>query len=615
MEVFVSQVDVRITKDQLKELLTPVLRPLHIHVFDVRKRNDKGHAQLTIADSSKAKALLNHASLNPAFFQSPSGKQARFAMSKFAPSPKLIRVLQKEENDMKSQKPWQKPVERGAHIKSENHDRMVLHSVECGRWESTNGTIAFKPYYTFHGSGSLNKQRGALVIGMDTSSDRRHELVVEFSSIHSLTLPEDDMAKILIITLTLAPKIFEDHRSSLAGLSLDTVLDMLGLDPKIKTATTRFRVCSLPGSTIMGTCLVYRLRFAPEIGNLRKHLQRMKLGHYQSAQTSRFSTHTTNVPFATQISQLDSEIARRKLSFNCKFQIHALWANAVLSPAEVQDMLPAIDVLHSSSGEVASTEVLNRLVSQLPIIDAASEAQDSGSKGAITALKQQAEFVPRFLEHRKATRDEVSIHRATVTPTGIYLYGPETIASNRVLRQYRAFQDCFLRVLSADENEERIGFDRDFSNDRVFEGRFLSILSNGLNIAGEHFDFLGFSHSSLRTQTCWFMRPFTYQNNLIYARDLISQLGDFKAIRCPAKCAARIGQAFTESTGAVRIDASVVQVLADVEFGRYMFTDGCGTMSVSIWRSLKTNAKSRGQPTSYQIRYKGKKRQNLTERY
>ena len=128
----------------------------------------------------------------------------------------------------------------------------------------------------------------------------------------------------------------------------------------------------------------------------------------------------------------------------------------------------------------------------------------------------------------------------------------------------------------------------------------------GLDIAGEHFDFPGFSHSSLRTQTCWFMRAFVEDGSLLFARKLIQNLGNFSSIRCPAKCAARISQAFSETTHTFYIDPRTVDILPDIERNGYTFTDGCGTVSSATWRSLKKALASRKQPTCYQIRYQGK---------
>lgn len=59
-------------------------------------------------------------------------------------------------------------------------------------------------------------------------------------------------------------------------------------------------------------------------------------------------------------------------------------------------------------------------------------------------------------------------------------------------------------------------------------------------------------------------------------RKIISQLGEFSAIRSPAKCAARIGQTFSDTPIAVQIDPSIVREVKDVENNGRVFSDGVG---------------------------------------
>lgn len=124
--------------------------------------------------------------------------------------------------------------------------------------------------------------------------------------------------------------------------------------------------------------------------------------------------------------------------------------------------------------------------------------------------------------------------------------------------------------------------------------------------------FLGFSHSSLRAQTCWFMAPFVWDGELRYARAVIKDLGDFSAIRSPAKCAARIGQAFSQTFSSVDVPRDAFRSLAEVERLdqqgiRRVFSDGVGTCSRSILDKIwAAYAPSRAlKPTVCQIRYAG----------
>jgi hypothetical protein len=87
------------------------------------------------------------------------------------------------------------------------------------------------------------------------------------------------------------------------------------------------------------------------------------------------------------------------------------------------------------------------------------------------------------------------------------------------------------------------------------------------------------------------------------------ELGDFGHIRSPAKCAARIGQAFTDTTGTVEVEAGIQVRLRDVERNGRCFSDGCSTISLElrekVWRVY--GSKRTLKPVILQIRFAGVK--------
>ncbi|OCL01938.1 RdRP-domain-containing protein [Glonium stellatum] len=224
------------------------------------------------------------------------------------------------------------------------------------------------------------------------------------------------------------------------------------------------------------------------------------------------------------------------------------------------------------------------------------EARDFEIKELVRLIEENAsQFFREGSIYDLARRHEhlALIHKVTVTPCALLLGGPEPEVTNRVLRQYSTHTDYFIRVTFADEDGELIRFDGRASQHKIFHERFKSVLDNGVNIAGRRFTFLGFSHSSLRSQTCWFMAPIMRTGvDLVMAERVIKQLGDFTSIRSPAKCAARIGQAFSDTTGSVPIQPEALVRIPDIERNGRTFSDGCG-------RGLK--------PTTLQIRFAGAK--------
>jgi hypothetical protein len=168
-----------------------------------------------------------------------------------------------------------------------------------------------------------------------------------------------------------------------------------------------------------------------------------------------------------------------------------------------------------------------------------------------------------------------------------------------------------MRVFFADEDGLSVFHDSRASQGRVYE-RFRNVLQDGIEVAGRTFAFLGFSHASLRSHQAWFMAPFEMNGSLVCARDVIQDLGDFSHIQCSAKCAARIGQAFSDTIFSVPIPetAYVTETKDDVERNGRTFSDGCGTISLEllsrVWRALPPERRQQ-RPTVLQIRYRGAK--------
>lgn len=206
-------------------------------------------------------------------------------------------------------------------------------------------------------------------------------------------------------------------------------------------------------------------------------------------------------------------------------------------------------------------------------------------------------------------QQHVWVFRATVTPTRILLQGPHAESKNRVLRMYPKYNDYFLRVNFCEENGDDLNYNPKVSNDDIYE-RYSDVLRRGIVVVGRNYSFLGFSHSSLRSHSAWFSAPFIDENDKEQNYDtILKSLGDFEGIRTPAKCAARIGQAFSETPYAIPLARCgiTVRYIPDVKSanGTRVFSDGVGTISEAaleeVWAYLATT------PTCLQIRMGGLK--------
>ncbi len=209
-------------------------------------------------------------------------------------------------------------------------------------------------------------------------------------------------------------------------------------------------------------------------------------------------------------------------------------------------------------------------------------------------------------------RHQTWVFKAMVTPTRVFLQGPDAESRNRVLRMFPDRDDMFLRVSFCDEDGQDLTFSPKVSNDTVYK-RYREVLVDGIRIAGRQFSFLGFSHSSLRSHSTWFMASFVAANGQLQSRDtILAVLGDFSDIRVPAKCAARIGQAFSETPYAVDLFKANIHVryIPDVKSpdGKRVFSDGVGTISWGAMQELWDALPKRSvDATCFQIRWAGVK--------
>jgi len=190
--------------------------------------------------------------------------------------------------------------------------------------------------------------------------------------------------------------------------------------------------------------------------------------------------------------------------------------------------------------------------------------------------------------------------------------GPEWIGTNRVLRLYPKHHDRFLKVSFVEEDLFTIQHRRGFSFDTILEDRWKKFFSHGIKLCRRTYTFLGFSQSSLKEHSAWFICPFQVSlgGRFITADTLRSRLGDFSHIRCAPLLAARIGQTFTTTSHSIDITDTKVIIVDDVVREGYVFSDGVGTISQAaietVWAATSANGKP-VKPVAYQIRVGGAK--------
>ncbi|KAM5343104.1 hypothetical protein ACJ41O_014070 [Fusarium nematophilum] len=377
------------------------------------------------------------------------------------------------------------------------------------------------------------------------------------------------------------------------------------------------------------TCLVYRIKVADTklfdtVLRSIKSRDLLDVTNYDILLWT-FIGEESNLYLGRQrfMARAERLLASGNVHFAILFQVQALVWNNYVNPGSGIALLDTLEqvALDSKEKKVAipvTTDAMKMLYQRIPYPCPGTDPHELNvvelMKGVLDAEydfrrdnpQRDRVYGSRLPDH------QVWVFKVMVTPTRILLYGPDAESRNRVLRKYPNNNDSFLRVIFCDEDGQDLNFNPKIDNDTIF-ARYRHVMDDGINIAGRKYVFLGFSHSSLRSHSAWFMSTFTDQN---YERQtyetILAGLGDFKDIRIPAKCAARIGQAFSETPYAVPVFENDIKTrdIPDVKSkdGSRVFSDGVGTISLDaleeVWGYLPMRAST---PTCLQIRWGGYK--------
>lgn len=315
--------------------------------------------------------------------------------------------------------------------------------------------------------------------------------------------------------------------------------------------------------------------------------------------------------------------SRKVLGFDVLFQVQKMVWNNYLHPKSATTILEIMETFAMEAEMEGrpcpfSVKALKLLFNKIPYMTSFVEPNELDPFELLKQVAATEEELRRNTGRdgrygESLSKRQAWVFKAMVTPTRVILSGPEAESKNRVLRMFHDRTDYFLRVTFTDEDGMDLSFNPRVSNDYVYD-HYRSVLKQGIEIAGRRFSFLGFSHSSLRSHSAWFMAPFV--DNRMGRQDyatVLNSLGDFRDIRIPAKCAARIGQAFSETPYAVPLNENgiVIRYIEDVKSSidqSRVFSDGVGTISMSaleeVWTAIPL---SLGSPTCIQIRLGGVK--------
>jgi hypothetical protein len=388
--------------------------------------------------------------------------------------------------------------------------------------------------------------------------------------------------------------------------------------------------CWAPHSRYVASCLVYQMSLHPaRFDGLVAKLRSIESISYMSWP---LPVQMAPVPYeqdyTTAWERFDTLLNAAErvntVSYPIRFLLHRLVSNSYLHPSTACKLFAKMETRFSQAAEAQSHKVPITTLSMKHLFDTlpfACPGVDASQLDADVLFQEILGAVQDFHGDGSSSdnvygstlRDnQFWQFRAVVTPSNIRLEGPERGSKNRVMRRFANRTEFFLRVLFCDENGQSPEFVPNVSNEALFN-RYRRVFREGVRVAGRQFSFLGFSHSSLRSHAAWFCAPFHDDRGCLQSHvTILRELGDFARIRVPARCAARIGQAFSETPFAVLLSQSGIRVefIPDIKSadGSRVFSDGIGTISrealAAVCRFLP---KSAAGSTCLQIRLGGVK--------
>jgi len=617
MEVFIRNLPEQATEKRLKMFLKPHLDALSINTFSCQKMQRARRATLTFLCPRQGQLfLMTHGQQemkSGARVNYPNAIQLRImgtpifcCASNKAPDTFQIRALEAEARaEISRSKP-------AINEKSMNQQKAPLaynsSYASCGVWSYEGSELVFVSHLQWMSPGEIKFGARRIMLTMGTT-----RIEFAYSWIQNIAVG-GPQAPSITITCRYAPKFSQMTEETGVEALINALNIKVKTKEKRKPPWERLSSLGVDHEKIVSSCLVYRIGISSPSFN--EQIRNLKMGS-DLPPTIYLRTHVRlpREALVTELARLQHAFTSsfNALPFAVKFQMQKLAQDGYLPPSTIIKMFPDVVLMVQRSGIPVTVSALRKLFFEVPYRGPETEAHEFHVDALLQALRENEDRTKReeqYLGGSAGTSEPdniANIFRAKVTPAGVYLYGPEPETKNRVLRKYSDHLEYFLRVQFCDEDGEQVRFDPRTSNDDIFYVRFKKVLEDGIDIAGRKYGFLGFSHSSLRSQTCWFMAPFTHDGKLQLYQFVIANLGDFSRIHSPAKCAARIGQAFSDTPNTVPLRSIVVKTLPDVERNGRVFSDGVGTFSGSvleqIWDALPS--KRLVKPTAFQIRLLG----------
>lgn len=502
MDVLVRNLPDQITEKQVENFFRPTLARFSINTFVCIKKRGRGIATITIEDLSKAENFLKYHGQTKPGQEGFRGVQQKLyhlrrpiycSQSTHIPDQFMLQSLKKEEKNKILAEEARKANPGKARLPAGQRTFNIV-SLACGQWDYVpTGGLAFMSHYQEQRRGTMVFGKRLLTINLEppTHMHGGHRIEIPYHSVEMFTVGGLKNPT-LTFSLGMAPKLYEDlllsgEESLIAGMRL------LGLQkPQQNFKRKRVSAICKAQEIVVSSCLCYR--FMLQTNTDIKLIQGLKKFSHIPESVSWDSVNMKKLNFPHQLTLLNTALGQlfEKVSFEVKFQFQKLAQNGILPPSRVVELLKRIAGRGEELDDATLIPALKKLSNQIPFAGPHTDSSElsADTLAAILARIQQAIANEALYSagHVEQYEHIAMIHKALVTPAGIYLSGPEPEVKNRVLRRYSAFTSYFLQVSFLDEDGEAIRYSRNASNDDIYQKRFKKVLEGVIMIAGRGYE-------------------------------------------------------------------------------------------------------------------------------
>lgn len=418
--------------------------------------------------------------------------------------------------------------------------------------------------------------------------------------IHEIKQYTDYSCHVILLELASSPLLY--YRTADDDIHVSVPFDLLDDDdPWIRTT-------DFTPSGAIGRCNYYRISIPPRHGvKLKKVINYLKERRVQEVCLKRTLKSIDEPNFGVPLDDFFFSVDYKEgISFEVLYLLNTVVHRNIFNQHQLSESF--FDLIRAQPEEVNLAALMHICLYKRPVFDAYKR---------LKLVQQWLLKNPKLLKSSQQSNDVIAVRRVVITPSKAYCLPPEVELSNRVLRNFKPYEDRFLRVTFMDEGLETLNAHvlntyaapilkditaSSFSQKTTIFRRLKKIMTEGFYLCGRKYLFLAFSSNQLRDRSAWFYA----QDWKMDVSKIKQWMGQFDS-KNVAKCAARMGLCFSSTYATVEVPQSQVNSnLPDIWRNNYCFSDGIGMITPDLAREVAEKLKLEvSSPSAYQIRYAG----------